>query len=337
MGSHRGLEGGEPVRGGAPDGDAVVVVDEPAERILHASEGRIDLHQLTELDGAAEEARRLHDEGEDHRGLPKGGREGNQVLLLADQLQVVLQHRGEAQLELAVFDLFAAVERNGLAVFANPHQMVPEVGFVALLLEVQADQRAPDEVRDHGTGCAVGQRNPDHRARHCIAAAEERDADHAAERPEDADEAHQGHHRIEQAHRQRHRVVGEELHVFLDALVGVVGRLAVLLPVAREFEAVEGPVGHPAREIAARHPGAPAQLQELRQIELEDGDHDIAGRDPAEKDDLPPEHRLVLVLQRVVEACEPLVVQHQHVDRAEIERHDRRKKPARPPFSSEWK
>jgi hypothetical protein len=81
--------------------------------------------------------------------------------------------------------------------------------------------------------------------------------------------------RIQQAHRQRHRGAGEQLHVFLDALVGVVRRLALLARVAREFEVIEGAVGHPARHVVARHPGAPAQLQQLRHVELEHLQQDV--------------------------------------------------------------
>jgi hypothetical protein len=41
--------------------------------------------------------------------------------------------------------------------------------------------------------------------------------------PQHADKAGQRDHRVQKAHRQAHRLRGEQVHVFLQALVGVVG------------------------------------------------------------------------------------------------------------------
>ena len=53
------LEAGDAVGGGAPGGQAAVVVDEPRERVLHPAEGRGDLDQLAELDGTGTVRRRF--------------------------------------------------------------------------------------------------------------------------------------------------------------------------------------------------------------------------------------------------------------------------------------
>jgi hypothetical protein len=92
-----------------------------------------DLHQVAQLDGAAKYCVSRHDEREDHGRLPEERGEGDQVLLLLDQQQVVAQHAAKARVELSVLDLLAPVQRDGLAVFAHAHQVVPEVGLVALL------------------------------------------------------------------------------------------------------------------------------------------------------------------------------------------------------------
>ncbi len=80
------------------------------------------------------------------------------------------------------------------------------------------------------------------------------------------------------------------------------------------------------------HPVAPAQLEQLRQVEAVDRDDDEREGEVGEAAQLAPEDRLVLVLQRVVEAAVPLVEQHQHVDRGQIERDDGREQGARLPF-----
>jgi len=332
VGLHGVVEAGQAVGGGAPHGHAVVVVDEPAERLLHLAEGRDDLHQVAELDRAAEILLRPDDERKDHRRLAEERGEGHQVLLLLDEQQVVAQHVAETQVELAALDLLAMVERDGFAVLAHAHQVVPEVGLEALLPEVQPDQRTADEMGDHGAHDGVPQRQPDHRADDLVGGAAGREREIARQRPEQADEAQERDHGIQQAHRERHRRAGEHLHVFLDTLVGVVRRGAVLAGVARQFQVIEGAVRHPARQVAARHPGAPAQLQQLRHIELEHLHRDVEEGDPAEHPHFAPEGDHVLGLQRVVEAPVPLVAEHRHVDVEKVEGNDPRQHGARPPF-----
>ena len=328
LGREAVLEAGQTVGGGLPRGQRHVVVHQPGERVLHPPEGRVDLHQLAELDGAAEVARRRHDQREDDGRLTEEAAEPGQVLLVAHQPQVVGHHVGEAQVELPALHAFAAVQRDGLAVLAHPHHVMAEIGFQHLLLEVELHLWPADPVRDGAAHGAIQHRCPHHVARDLpAAAAGQRHRDGAAERPENAHEAEQGDQRIEDAHRQRHRVAGEEVQVLLDPLVGVV-RMAAIAGVAGQFEPVEGLVRQPAGHVVVGHPYAPAQLQDLREVELVDRDHDVDQRQPAEAADLLPEHGLVLVLQRVVEHAVPLVDLHQHVDRAQVERHDGREQPS---------
>ena len=110
-----------------------VVIDQPAQRVLHAAECGGDLHQLPELDRAAEKPGCRDNEGKHHRRLAKKRREPDQVFLLFDQLQVIGQHLGKARVEVAALDRLAFVERNRLAVFAHANQVVAKVGLIALL------------------------------------------------------------------------------------------------------------------------------------------------------------------------------------------------------------
>src|SRR5574337_11552 len=91
-------------------------------------------------------------------------------------------------------------------------------------------------------------------------------------------------------------------------------------------------VAEPALQVVRGHPRAPAQFEQLRQVEAVDRDDDEGEREVGEAAELGPEHRLVLVLQRVVEGAVPVVEQHQQVHGREIERDDRGQQRARLPF-----
>ena len=153
------------------------------------------------------------------------------------------------------------------------------------------------------------------------------EAEGAAQPPQDAHEAGQRDHRVEQSHGQRHGVAGELVHVLLDTLVGVVraggaARCGATALEAGQLHAVEGVVAQPALQVLRRHPGAPAHFQQLCQVELVDRDDDEGEGQVGKAPQLLPEHGLVLVLQRVVEHPVPLVQQHQHVHRSQVQHHD---------------
>ena len=58
--------------------------------------------------------------------------------------------------------MLAAVEGNALAVLAHAHHVETEVGFVALLVEVESDELAADEVDANRAEHRVEQREPEH-------------------------------------------------------------------------------------------------------------------------------------------------------------------------------
>ena len=59
-------------------------------------------------------------------------------------------------------------------------------------------------------------------------------------------------------------------------------------------------------------------FQQLRQVELVDGDDDVGKGDPGEASELGPEDVLLLVLQGVVEQAVPVVELHQHEHRKRL-------------------
>jgi hypothetical protein len=122
----------------------------------------------------------------------------------------------------------------------------------------------------------------------------------------------------------------EEAQVLRDALIGVVGLGGV------ELHAVVRRVPQPRAEVALGEPATPADLQHLVEIELVHRHHDVGGGEIGELEDLRHEHRVVLVLQRVVEGVVPLVEQDVDPDDPEVEGDDGDQQAlARPQRSSE--
>ena len=91
-------------------------------------------------------------------------------------------------------------------------------------------------------------------------------------------------------------------------------------------------IAKPALQVVAGHPGAPAQLQQLGQVELVNRNDDEAKRQVGKAPQLGPEHVGLLVLQGIVEQLVPVIEQHGHVDQAQIERDDGHQQAARLPL-----
>ena len=320
------------VGGGAPNGQAVVVVNEPRQGVLHAPEGRGHLHQLAQLNRATEKARRCHDEGEDGGGLRKTRGEPGEVFLRTQQAHVVAQHIAKAHAQARLFHCLAFVQRNRLGVFAHPHQVVAKFGFEFLLLVVQLDQGPPDEVRDRRAHDAIHQGHPHHEAGHAVVLTAPAKTKAAAEHPQNAHKTYQGHHRIEQAHRERDGVAGEKIQVFLNTLVGVVRAGLLRARKTRQLHPIKRLFTQPARCHVGGHPGTPAHLEQLREVKLVHRNNHVDEGQIREAAQLRPEHVGLLVLQRVIEDAVPVVEQHQHVHRAQVEHHDGSQQGAGFPF-----
>ena len=87
-------------------------------------------------------------------------------------------------------------------------------------------------------------------------------------------------------------------------------------------------VGQPALEVVRCHPGAPAHFEQLRQVKAIHSNDDEGKRQVGEAPQLRPENWLVFVLQCVIKHAIPLIEQHQHVHRRQVEYHNGRKQPA---------
>ena len=332
MALQRVVKMGQSVGGRAPHGQGAVVLHEPAECALHPVKSRGNLHQLAQLDSAAEKARSRQDEGKNHRRLAEEAGEPHQPLLRADELKVITHHAAEPQVQLLAFHACAAVKRDGFTCVTHPHHVVPEVGLQPLLFVVEFDLGFAYIVRDDAAHHAVQHRHPDHKTRNGVRAALHLEAEGSTQSPQDADKTHECDHSVEQAHRQRHGIGRELVHVFLDTLVRVVGAAGRRAGEAGQLHAVERIVAQPALQILPRHPGPPVHLQQLREVKLVDRDDDESKCQVAEAAQLLPEHHLVLVLQRVVEHAVPVVEQHQHVHSGQVQHHDGRQQAPCLPF-----
>ena len=289
------------------------------------------MHQLTELNRTTEETRSRHDEREHHCSLAKPHCEPGQIFLLFEQVQVVAQHGAKAQVQLGALHFFALVQRDGFAVFPHANHVVAEISLQALLLKTQLDQRAANIVADDAAQGAVQTSRPHHEAGDIHRGVAHLEIKVAAQAPQNPHKTGQRNQRVEQPHGERHGVAGELVHVLLNALVGVVGigggvrcvsPTIGLRGVTRQLHPVKRLVGQPAPQVVVGHPGPPAHLQQLRQVELVHRDDDEAKRQVGEAPQLRPEDISLLVLQCVVEHPVPVVDQHQHVHRAQIQDDD---------------
>ena len=121
-------------------------VDEERQRRLHAVEGGGGLHQAAELHRAGEIGRADHDIGKHHRGLRIARGEERQPLGAGHDLQPVADHAAEAFEQALGLRRLAVEQRDLLGILAHAHQIEPEVGLEALLLEIEPDQRPADQM-----------------------------------------------------------------------------------------------------------------------------------------------------------------------------------------------
>ena len=284
------------------------------------------LHEPAEPELAPEVAGRGDDGRDDPRGLPVAGGEVVQPLLPAHDAPPVADHLLESFAKAAELVRLAAVEGHPLGVLAEADEAEPEVGFVPLPIEVQPDERAADPVREPGAGDGVQDRHPDHVAGQRDGEPAHRDGERSGEPPEDRHEGRQRDARAQASDEQAERVGGEEVQVFGDALVGIVGLTR------HELHPIVGAIGQPGAEVAVGQPASPADLEHLVEIKLVHGQEDEDGDQPRDTEELREKGRLVLFLQGAEEGVVPLIEEHVDVDHAEREKHDgEQESPGRPP------
>ena len=83
----------------------------------------------------------------------------------------------------------------------------------------------------------------------------------------------------------------EQVNVFGDALVGVVGVTRL------ELHPIIGAIGQPSAEVSLGKPAPPADLEHLVEVELIDGEEDIQTDQPRDAEELMEKGGLVFTLQ----------------------------------------
>ena len=122
----------------------------------------------------------------------------------------------------------------------------------------------------------------------------------------------------------------EEVHIFRDALVRVIGLTR------HELHPIVGAIGQPGAEVAVGQPASPADLEHLVEIDLVHGKEDEDADQPRDAEQLAAKGHEVLVLERAVEGVVPLIQENREVDHAEREEHDgEQESPGRPPVLRE--
>jgi len=113
----------------------------------------------------------------------------------------------------------------------------------------------------------------------------------------------------------------EQLHVFRDALVGVIG-LGRL-----ELHAIVSAIGQPGAEVAVGQPASPADLEHLVEIDLVHREENEDGDQPCNPEELAAKGGHVLVLESAVEGVVPLIEEDREVDHGQREEHDTQEEP----------
>ena len=263
---------------------------------------------------AEEIDRAHHQERKDDGDLRIAGGEKRQSLPPAHDFVPVAHDRCEPVAEPRPFRFLAREQGHFLGVLAQPHQREAEIGLVALLIEIELDEGTPDDMGHPRAENGVDQRGPDQIAGNLERLRPDDQRRRRRQGPQDHDEGHERDDRAEERDADIERVVDEFADVVGDALIGVVGLIAL------EPHAVMRALAEPAPEIALGQPIAPADLQPLLQIELIDGADDEEGGKQAEHPDLPDEGVPVLVLQRRVEGVVPGVELDVQPDLEQLER-----------------
>ena len=140
-GRDRFLEAGQAGDDRAPFGNLPVRRDEIGQGTLHAVERGGGLHQAAKLHGAREVGGCDDDIGKNYRSLRVALREEGELLLPLHQRIPIADDRAEAGQVLLAFRRFAFERSDLFGVFARAHQIKAEVGFEALLQEIQCNER----------------------------------------------------------------------------------------------------------------------------------------------------------------------------------------------------
>ena len=288
---------------------------------MYLAEGPDGLHESPEGKVAPEVARRRDDRWENPRGLPVAGSEVGQPLLPAHDVPPVHHHRLETFAKTTELVRLAAVERHPLGVLAEADQTEPEVGFTTLLVEVQPHERLADPVSKPSAGDSVQDGRPYQVAGQGEGRPAKRDGERSGERPEDRHKGNHSYQRAQASDEESEGVGNQEVNVFGDALVGIVGFTR------HKLHPIVSTIGQPSAQVALGEPAPPADLEHLAKIKLIDGEKNEKGYKPGDAKQLVKKGCLVFVLKSAEEGVIPLIKENTDVNHRESKRDDDEEQP----------
>jgi hypothetical protein len=141
------LETRESFHDGAPCSNVCVRGNDEAKRILHLAKRRSSLHESAKQNLTPEVALGHDDEGENDRCLRVSRSEPCKPLLLSHNAPPVAHYAAETFAKTTELAGFTVVKCHALRVLTETDEAETEVGFVALLIEVQPDERTANSIR----------------------------------------------------------------------------------------------------------------------------------------------------------------------------------------------
>ena len=129
---------------------------------MHNAKRRKGLHQITQRDLFSEIEWRRQNDRENYCRLVKAQREEAENFLALHQCIEVIDHLQEALAQIATFFRGPLIQRDRFGIFAHTYQRKTEIRFIALLVEVQPNQRATDPEGNDRAKHGICQRGPHH-------------------------------------------------------------------------------------------------------------------------------------------------------------------------------
>ena len=123
---------------------------------MDLAEGVRDLHEDAQSYHLREIERRRDHQREYDRGLVVGEDEEVETEGSCDEGDEVVDNLLEPAVKILPLVAAAVVDGNGLGVLADPHQRETEVSLELLLVEVEPDERAPDDEGEERADERVG-------------------------------------------------------------------------------------------------------------------------------------------------------------------------------------
>ena len=255
------LKTGEAFYDCRPFDEAAVGVGKPAEAVLDAGERCAGLHHVAEGHGFGEVHGQGGEDGNEDADADIGRPEGFLAEFAVGETTPVVADAEVTLFQTTCFGFAAVVKGDLFGMVAHTQEGGAVVGFSVLAVDVEVFEFAADEVGNQGADDGINQSNPDEVAVYGDVASADVEGLHAGERPQYGDERAEFGNIIDEGAEQSDAFVGEEVDVFGDALVGVVGfagQAQAVVFVAFEPVLLElfGQVGAPAEDEAFLQPVA---------------------------------------------------------------------------------